>query len=87
MRHCSRNGNGLVLLRLYFFIHCEFDCGLDLALLCRRVISGWTACEEKLPSFILMQASLILSPKVRVKTQIKFRYLFNFKCDTLLSAN
>jgi len=50
---------------LYFFIHWEFDCGLDLALLQRKVISGWTtdACIEKLPSFILMQVSLILRPK------------------------
>ena len=42
MRHGSRNRNGLVLLMLYFFIHSEFDCVLDLALLLRNVISGWT---------------------------------------------
>ena len=44
-----------------------------------RSISGLTtdACKEKVPSFILMQASLILRPKVRHKSNFDIRWTLN----------
>jgi len=36
------HGLVLLMLGLHFFIHWEFDCGFDLTLLLRNVISGWT---------------------------------------------
>jgi len=50
------------------------------------MISGWTtdACKEKLPSFVLMQTSLILPPKVRHKsnfdTRLTLKLLHAAKC-------
>ena len=55
------------------------------------MISGWTtdACKEKLPSFILWRASLILRPKVRHKSNFDIRLfirVFVLKTETRLHS-